>query len=843
MAAQRPPASDPAGLASSLGHAAHGVVTDEDIRWEPSRGWFADLVLGRPVWFAVAPKAGECRDLYRARYRVTPSGQLLQVGTPYNVTRTPLGDDAGLELVGRHAVFATLAYGRIQGIGVLELDGIRREDRGDSLLDRALLAVTNYQSYGTTAGLGRTDIVLETPATVVELELGSSSLQVSLGANGRALRYELTTRQLRAGDGSQAFGATSIIHRHPPKPLVHWAVDTVRDVVGPEPIAWLEQEVFGAKDSLKRAAFALTADASSKALKAPGKTVEKLDAAALAKLASAWPPPPLASQWQQVEPGEGQWAPADVPFLRPSLAPPGKEAPPPYFYLTYVRPDARRPYAKLWLVAMDMRQLELAMQAGFEDPEPLTGPPGDGHLPDDPAVVNRVVATFNGAFKSEHGRYGMMASKRVLLPPVVGAASVIVTDDHAVGMGSWPKADKVPDEVVAFRQNLDPLVEDGVPNPTNRQLWGWQIQGKSVLTERTALCVTPAGQLYYAWGEEIDGPTLGRALGQVGCSYGMHLDMNPGHCGFVFTRVDDLKKHEFTVRRAVPKMSIPPDRYVRWSAKDFFYVMLRQPAPRAVPGTEFQVDGGVQPPPAWWPGIFRAQLDAAGLGIELLDIEPGRVDWKLTAGTAELSLFGSPPHQTALAGELRHRVLLALGVGTTTRATRYGLAFDGKATLALRGKAGTVVLSAERGMRIESAEQPPALNPGDEVVQLPLLVRDGQMLPEANAQGPLRPRAALCAMNSGRVLIARATTDSNAPLANALSKAGCRTVVELDRGSSHPPFIHRAGTEQAPSGDYETTVLYALGRSMTPPAFRWKPDGSAPSSRPTLYDIPAPRKK
>ena len=28
------------------------------------------------------------------------------------------------------------------------------------------------------------------------------------------------------------------------------------------------------------------------------------------------------------------------------------------------------------------------------------------------------------------------------------------------------------------------------------------------MTQRTALCVTPAGHLYYAWGEEIDGPTL-----------------------------------------------------------------------------------------------------------------------------------------------------------------------------------------------------------------------------------------------------------------------------------------------------------------------------------------------
>ena len=71
----------------------------------------------------------------------------------------------------------------------------------------------------------------------------------------------------------------------------------------------------------------------------------------------------------------------------------------------------------------DMLELDLDMEAGVEDPEPLTGPHGSGRIPRDPAVYRRVAAAFNGAFKTEHGHYGMMVHKRVLLPPVPGAAT------------------------------------------------------------------------------------------------------------------------------------------------------------------------------------------------------------------------------------------------------------------------------------------------------------------------------------------------------------------------------------------------------------------------------------
>src|SRR5262249_27212280 len=150
-----------------------------------------------------------------------------------------------------------------------------------------------------------------------------------------------------------------------------------------------------------------------------------------------WPPAPIRSMWKTTEPGEGEWTVPKQSWVRHLAAPPTGEAPPSPFYETFVRPDEERAYAKVLLVAMDMRQLDVGMEAGSEDPKPLTGPPGTGRIPRDPQVYQRVAAAFNGGFKTEHGNYGMMLNKRVLLPPVPGVATVILTKDGRVGMGSW----------------------------------------------------------------------------------------------------------------------------------------------------------------------------------------------------------------------------------------------------------------------------------------------------------------------------------------------------------------------------------------------------------------------
>ncbi len=843
LATPAPPEKSLAGLSGALGRASGGRVDAQEISWEASPGFFAETFLGRHLLFLSRKDEGTPRDLYRARVRVTLSGQIIQVRELRNLTDTPLGDDVGLETQGERASFATLAFGKIQGISVLELPGIRRADRPDSLLDRCLLALTSLQRTGTLSGIGRTDIVLDVPAEHARLALQPEKLTVDFGQPGRGLSFDVATRTLSALEGGEVYAARAVPQVHGGKPLVHWLVDTVRAEVGPEPIAWLENQVFGAEDRVKRAAYSLFSSSKSTELKVDGEkrsVARVLDASAFQGAADTWPPPNVPSIWQQPKAGEGEWVPVTHAFLKPVQGPPGStDKPPPYFYRTKIRPDAKRPYSELLLIALDMRQLELGMQAGFEDPRPTIGPPGDGRLPSAPAVYRRVVATFNGAFKTTHGQYGMMVNRRVLLPPVKGGASLVVTDTGEVGLGSWPNTTDIPTNLLAFRQNLDPLVEDGVANPTGRNLWGWQLEGESVMTHRSAVCVTSAGHLYYAWGSEIDGSTLGKALRQAGCAYGMHLDMNPAHTGFVFTDLLDLKKQKAELRIADPGMKIALDKYVRMAPKDFFYVLVRDAAPPQAAGFSWMPDVGSQPPPSWMTGIFSSQLAIGTVEVKLTRFQKGHVSFRLRAGSKEPGAWGARGVKLSLDEREAHEVLAAVGLGHTTDSTRYGLSFGGASPIALRSSYATLVLDAQGNVRLEAAGSA-NLAADEDASQLPLLARSGTLEPRARERGELRQRGALCIMEDGVVVVAVARHDSSDPAATALVRAGCGDVVELDRGSHHPAFVQRAGGDTPPMASYETSVLYALGRPMKPRAFRWKPAGSAPSTKVTSYDVGHP---
>jgi hypothetical protein len=516
-----------------------------------------------------------------------------------------------------------------------------------------------------------------------------------------------------------------------------------------------------------------------------------------------------------------------LPFLKPLPGAVGGEAPP-YFYKTWIAPDQQRPYAKVLVVAMDTRQLELGMEGGVEDPKPLTGAPSKGRIPRDPDVLSRVVGAFNGAFKTTHGAYGMMVDRRVLLPPKPGAATLAVTDAGRIGMGSWRAGAATPPEIVSFRQNLDPLVEDGTLNPAGRTIWGFQLAGTSVLTERSGACVTRAGHLLYLWGDDLAGPTLGKAMIQAGCAYGMHLDMNPHHTGFVFLNVRDASKRQYDTRLLTPQMSILPERYLEWSPKDFFYVMLRPyGAPRgpeaagegeAGGGPRWSVDGGAQPAPSWLPAVYASAVEAEGAAVSLLAFDRGRVGFRVRAGRGEGNAGEGAARE--LAADEAGRVLAAFGLGATRVGRPFGLQVGGARAVAFRGNQGVLAVDGEGRLRAGAAA---ADERSADAAELPLVLSAGRPTGAADERGPRRERAAVCARGE-HVLIARASAESDRPLAEALGRAGCAEALALDRGAHEDAWQRRAGEggggAGAPRGD--GPVLYAVATPLRPRGYVWK---------------------
>jgi hypothetical protein len=284
-------------------------------------------------------------------------------------------------------------------------------------------------------------------------------------------------------------------------------------------------------------------------------------------------------------------------------------------------------------------------------------------------------------------------------------------------------------------------------------------------------------------------------------------------------------------------MKINPDKYARWSAKDFFYVMLRNPLPPARQGFEWASDGGLQPPPSWLPGVFGAKRQLGNLQVDLVSVERGRVDYRVQRGTLEPGGSSAGVEQT-----LASRVIGAIGLGHNTDVSRYGLVLGGGGA-PIEGRYPTLVLEDGVSPRLLPPGDVPSLAPGQQAVQLPPLALAGKPLERASDRGAMRRRGALCVTRTGRVLVAQADHDSHGALVQVLLEAGCEDVVELDRGSHHPSFVHRSGTSTPPMSHYEGSVLYLLGRPMLPHAFRWKAEGSVPSTKVTSYDVPPPAKR
>ncbi len=820
------PRKDIVDLAHALGDAAGGVVEPHDVRWEPSDGVMSDFIGGRWAIFLASQSTGGPRDVWRARVRLTPEGRPLEVTDAHDLTGTPLGDDHALVVDGRRAAFATYAFGQEQSVSVLDLAGEGSQNKTTSSADRAMAWITNAQQTGDGAGVARVDVTLDSPARAVGLALAHDSLAIDLAdeVGRRHLRLDLPGGEIADGAGAHAEAS-----RHLPKRFVFWAVDTARAVpwIGPAPIAWLEDKVFALRDDARQLAFKLRgvddadtlAHAGDPSVKTPAAAV--LDASSVAA-AGGWPPAKIATIWKSPEPGEGEWTAPKVSWMK--TLPTADATTPPAFLRTFVRPDPDRPYASVLLVAMDSRQLDLDMEAGVEDPKPLTGSHGPGRLPRDPRTYQRVVAAFNGAFKTEHGNYGMMVHKRVLLPPQPSAASVVVLDDGRVGLGTWPATTNIgglrgvaDTSIASFRQNLDALVDGDEVNPTKRAMWGFTLPGNGAQTERTGLCVTQAGHLVYAWGDDASATSIARAMHMAGCIYGMHLDMNPHHTGFTFTSIDDIKAHKYKVELLSSLMEISPDRYIEYAPKDFFYMTLHDPTPPPLAGASaWQVDAGAQPAPSWLPAIWSARVK----DVDIVDVQAGRTTWRLRAGAKEpdAKTGAVPLHE--LTGDEAHRVLFSIGMGVSGEKHPAGLATDGKQVLPIGGRSGAIVVAADGSITLARSEEVGAVTAHVDVAEAPLVVDRGAVV--ATPSGPTIARAALGVTADGRVLLARGVLAGDAPLADALVAAGCTRAVALDRGARADSPLRRAGTSSPPLAQSDATTLFAIAAPMKPRAFRFE---------------------
>lgn len=215
------------------------------------------------------------------------------------------------------------------------------------------------------------------------------------------------------------------------------------------------------------------------------------------------------------------------------------------------------------------------LHAGSEDPPGVAAVVDAEHGPAlTPGERSRVVAAFNGGFKTSSDSGGFMVEGRTFVPLQHGLASLVIDANGAAHVGVWGGGLPVAGEhVVAVRQNLAPLIADGRPSPQVGDLLAWGATLHSVPNvARSALGQDREGDLLFAGSMHALPQDLAAALLAAGAVRAMELDINP-----YWVQLDTSRRPGGPLLAAIPSQEQPGNQYAVGWTRDFISVLAARP--------------------------------------------------------------------------------------------------------------------------------------------------------------------------------------------------------------------------------------------------------------------------
>ncbi len=235
------------------------------------------------------------------------------------------------------------------------------------------------------------------------------------------------------------------------------------------------------------------------------------------------PPETLAPLFHGAPPSDGRWIPAGRTLDHTSAV----------FTTVFHLPD--QPTVEAGVAWMDSRLLVARLYSGSYSPGGLTW---KYTAPISAQAARTLDVAFNGGFLMKDSKGGYYSEGHFAAPLVNGAASLVIYKDGLVQIGSWGRDVRMTRSVVAVRQNLVLLIDNGklAPNisPTDNYQWGVALN-QVVDTWRSGLGVTSDGALVYAYGP-MNVLDLANVLKHAGAVRAMVLDMNPAWTVFATYR-------------------------------------------------------------------------------------------------------------------------------------------------------------------------------------------------------------------------------------------------------------------------------------------------------------------
>jgi hypothetical protein len=266
--------------------------------------------------------------------------------------------------------------------------------------------------------------------------------------------------------------------------------------------------------------------------------------------------------------GDGVW----VPVLDP-MHPSGSTV----LFKTLIHPDRERPWAELFVVAIDLRQTATFVAAGTVEPVAATDEgeryARSGLVPEERRA--ELVAVFNGGFKAEHGHYGMNVDGVTLLPPRPKACTIVRYADGAVRIGTWTALAPNEGEMTWWRQAPACLVEGGKLHPglANEKAtsWGAALGGETVVRRSAVGVDREHTTLYVGVSNATHARAIALGMQHAGAADVAQLDINWSYPHFVMFRPSTEGTPEgFGLFEG---FAYEDNTYItRRSQRDFFYI-------------------------------------------------------------------------------------------------------------------------------------------------------------------------------------------------------------------------------------------------------------------------------
>ena len=199
--------------------------------------------------------------------------------------------------------------------------------------------------------------------------------------------------------------------------------------------------------------------------------------------------------------------------------------------------------------------------------------------------VPRLVAAFNGGFLLKDNPGGYFYNGRTVTPMVDGMGTLVFTKDGGLDVTVWRKGDHISKDVIAIRQNWEPLVIRGKDQSSANDSWyRWGgTDGKSPLANRSAVGQTNSGEIVYAFCAKCVAHDLGVALVGANVETAMILDMNKSWPNGFYYSAPKSKHGKPVGHRIHPGQWRGPTDYFFRGSKDIVVADAVKPAPAPEP--------------------------------------------------------------------------------------------------------------------------------------------------------------------------------------------------------------------------------------------------------------------